>query len=255
MVMELLRRLQDQFGRLVSVEEVEPHILRIYAPLFHEDGDMMSMYLDTSAGDDGLVLRDFGNALMRVSYTFDIDTENKRNVLNAIVKSNNGILDDGELQLKASINNLPEAILHFSQLIARVSSIEILQRQIVKSMFYEYLEGFIASELSKYHITQNYTPTRDKQLVVDYMIDSTRGSRPLFIFGVNEDVKASKTLISCLNFQKQSISFRSLVVHEDFDGLTSFYRNQLTNAVDKQYTTFDDFKDNGLAYIQRELAS
>ena len=136
--MELLRRLQDQFGRLVSVEEVEPHILRIYAPLFHEDGDMMSMYLDTSAGDDGLALRDFGNALMRVSYTFDIDTENKRNVLNAIVKSN---------------------------------------------------------------------------------------------------------------------QFRSLVVHEDFDGLTSFYRNQLTNAVDKQYTTFDDFKDNGLAYIQRELAS
>lgn len=253
--MEILNRLQEQFGQLVSLEEIEPHVLRVYAPFFHEDGDMVSMYLDTSGGGQSILVRDFGNTLMRVSYTFDIDTENKRSVLNSIVRSNNGILDDGELQLQASIETLPEAILHYSQLVAKVSSIDLLQRQVIKSMFYDYLHDFITSELSSYRVSRNYPPTRDKQLIVDYKIDGAQGTRPIYVFGVNENVKASKVVISCLNFQKQRLPFRSLIVHEDFEGLSSFYRNQITNAADKQYTSFEDFKEEGAEYISRELAS
>ncbi len=253
--MELLSRLQEQFGQLISLEEVEPHILRIYAPFFHEDGDMMSMYLDTTVGDNMFMVRDFGNTLMRVSYTFDIDTENKRNILDSIIKSNNGTLEDGELQLKANLDSLPEAIFRFSQLVAKVSSIDLLQRQVIKSMFFEYLNDFIVSKLSAFHVLQNYTPTKDKQLVVDYVINRDKCSKPIFIFGVNENVKASKTVISCLNFQKQHIPFRSLIIHEDFEGLSSFYRNQITNASDKQYTSFDDFREDGVDYISRELVS
>lgn len=77
----------------------------------------------------------------------------------------------------------------------------------------------------------------------------------MFIFGVNENTKASKVVISCLSFQKQKIPFRSLIVHEDFDGLSSFYRNQITNMADKQFTSLDDFRTEGLDYISRELAS
>ena len=106
--------------------------------------------------------------------------------------------------------------------------------------------------LEKYNIIRNFAPTKDKQLLVDYKIE---GSRPLFIFGVNENTKASKVVISCLTFQKQKLPFRSLVIHEDFGTLSSFYRNQITNAADKQFTSLEDFKAEGLEYIQREYAS
>ena len=252
--MEIMNRLRQQFGELISLENIDPNVMRIYAPFFHEDGDMMSMYLETMP-DGTFLLRDFGNTLMRVSYTFDIDSDNKQLILNNIVKGNYGILDDFELQLKATLDSLPEAILQFSQLITKVSSIELLQRQTVKTMFFEYLDDFITTKLSNYKVSKQTTPSRDKQLVVDFQIDPPNERKPIYIFGVNENVKASKVVISCLNFQKQKLPFRSLVIHEDFGGLSSFYRNQITNAVDKQFTTLDDFKEEGLDYITRELAS
>lgn len=167
---EILNRLRQQFGELISLEQINPSIMRVYAPFFHEDGDMISMYLETLA-DSTVRLRDFGNTLMRVSYTFDIDSENKRTVLNNIVKSNQGILDDGELQINTTLDSLPEAVLQFSQLVAKVSSIELLQRQIVKSMFFDYMNDFVTSELKEYQITKSATPTRDKQLIVDFQVN------------------------------------------------------------------------------------
>ena len=83
--MEIMNRLRQQFGELISLENIDPNVMRIYAPFFHEDGDMMSMYLETMP-DGTFLLRDFGNTLMRVSYTFDIDSDNKQLILNNIVK-------------------------------------------------------------------------------------------------------------------------------------------------------------------------
>lgn len=249
--MELIEIIHKQFGNLISLEEIETNVWRLYAPFFHEDGDMFSIYIQVDCNGH-LVLRDFGNTLMRVSYTFNIDTPKKQDILSNIVKSNYGILDDGELILETDFDKLPQSILQYSQLISKVSNIDILRRETVKSLFYEYLDEYMATNLKKYNLIKNFAPTKDKQLVVDYKIP---GTRPLFVFGVNENTKASKVVISCLNFQKQKLPFRSLIIHEDFGTLSSFYRNQITNAVDKQFTSLEDFKAEGLDYIERECAS
>jgi hypothetical protein len=250
-VMEIIEKLRQQFGELVSLEEVSDGVMRIYAPFFYEDGDMLSMYLQRKP-DGGFLIRDYGNTLMRISYTFDIDTENKRNVLNNIIQSNYGRLDDTELLIDSGLDALPQSIFQFSQLLAKVSNIELLQRQVVKSLFYDYLNEFINATFSNYAIKKNIAPTEDGELIVDYKFDMPR---PLFVFGVNGDIKASKVVISCLYFQKNKLPFRSLVVHEDFEGgLNSFYRRQITNTVDKQFTSLDEFKSSGSDYISREIA-
>lgn len=43
--MEILDALHKFFEQKIALEELEPNIMRIYAPFFHEDGDMLSMYL------------------------------------------------------------------------------------------------------------------------------------------------------------------------------------------------------------------
>jgi hypothetical protein len=197
-IMDIMEKLHQQFGELVSLEEVSDGVMRIYAPFFHEDGDMLSMYLQRKP-DGGFLIRDYGNALMRVSYTFDLDTENKRNVLTNIVKSNCGQLDDTELLIETDFNTLPQSIFQFSQLVAKVSNIDLLQRQVVRSLFYDYLNEFISVNFFNYKIKRNAMPTEDRELIVDYRFDA---ARPLFVFGVNGDVKASKVIISCLSFQK-----------------------------------------------------
>lgn len=244
-------RVREQFGQQVSLEEISPNTWRIYAPYFHEDGDMFSIYLEQDE-NGSLRLRDFGNTLMRVSYTFDFDTPKKNDILISLVKSNYGQFHDGELTLETNPERLPYSIFQFAQLISKVSSLDILRREVVKSLFFDNLNDFVTNELSDYTIVKDFRPTNDKELVVDYLI---RAPKPLYLFAVNENTKASKVVISCLTFQKQRVPFRSLIVHENFNDLSSFYRNQLTNAVDKQYTSLEDFQLEGKEYIERELAS
>ena len=248
-LLEISSLLQKQLGANVGAEEVFPNVYRIYAPFFHEDGDMLSIYLDLSS--DNMYLKDFGNALMRVAYTFDFESENKRRILNEIVKSYGGLLLDDEVCLLTSRDNLATSIYNFSQLIAKVSNISILQRELVKSLFFEYLDDYVSSELRDYDIEKACKPSSDKSLEVDYII---RAERPIFMFGVNSETKASKTIISCLSFQRDKIPFRSLVVHEGFDNLTAFSRSQITNTADKQFDSFDNFKKDALLYLAREIA-
>ena len=153
------------------------------------------------------------------------------------------------------MENLVQSIFQFTQLVAKVSNIDILRRETVKSLFFENLADCILSNAKKYAVESNFTPTRDRQLIVDYRLTGDHSARPLFVFGINENTKASKTVISCLNFQKQHIPFRSLIIHEDFESLSTFYRNQITNTADKQFTSLEDFKAEGFGYIDRELAS
>jgi len=241
--------LEKQFGSGVGIEEVNPNIYRVYAPFFHEDGDMLSMYIDLSS--DNMVIRDFGNTLMRVAYTFDYESDNKRRILNDIVNSYNGILDNDEMLMRTDATNLAMTIYHFSQLVAKTSNIDILQRETVKSLFFDYLNDFVELNLTEYEIVRNTTPASDKLLLVDYEI---KAPKPIYMFGVNGDSKASKTIISCLSFQREKIPFRSLIIHENFDNLSGFNKQQIINAADKQYYTFEGFRTDYKAYFEREIA-
>ena len=248
-LLELNALLQKQFGTNIGVEEVSPNVFRVYAAFFHEDGDMLSMYLDLRS--DSMFIRDYGNTLMRVAYTFDFESENKRRILNDIVNSYNGMLINDEVLMSVNESNLAMTIYNFSQLIAKVSNIDILQRESVKSLFFEYLSDFVDTDLKEYEVAKNYLPSSDKSLVVDYVI---KAQRPIYMFGVNGDPKASKTIISCLSFQREKIPFRSLIVHENIESLSTFNRRQIINAADKQFDSLESFRAEGKAYLEREVA-
>jgi hypothetical protein len=153
--------------------------------------------------------------------------------------------------MRSDLANLPSAIFSFSQLVAKVSCIDLLRRDVVRSLFFDDLRDFMHSAFSEYAIQEKAIPTADRQLIVDYLLPS---KRPFYLFGVNEDAKASRVVISCLNFQKANLPFRSVIVHESPDALSRFNRNQLMNAADKQFSSLDDFRQDGKNYILRETA-
>jgi len=248
--MTMQEALKGYFGKYAGLEQVGAGVYRLYAPFFHEDGDMYSIYLEING--DGIVIRDYGNTLMRVSYTFDLNTQNKRATVDRIVSSNMGEINDGELLMHATVDRLPESVFQFSQIISKVSNIEILGRETVRSMFYEYLGSFISDRLTRFKAKRSVCPTTDPELVVDYAIDA---KEPLYLFGVKDDTKAAKVVISCLSFQKRKIPFRSVIIHENFDSLSRFNRNQITNVGDKQFTSLEDFQREGEDYLVRALAN
>ena len=74
------------------------------------------------------------------------------------------------------------------------------------------------------------------------------------MFGVKDDTKSRLSTISCLEFQRDRIPFKSIAVHEDFEALSKKDRKRITSAVDKQFVDLDDFKSHGEAYLIREAA-
>ena len=245
MVLDALIR---EFNGHVAFRERRPGVLQVLAPLFHEDGDMVDVFLDEPANGSGKVrIGDHGLTLMRLTYTYDLDTENKQRIFNRILPENRIQERDGRLYIEAEPERLYPALLHFAQTVAKVSSMQYYKREVIQNLFYEQLAG--------YNPRRNTLPIQNHdEYEVDYQFDI--GSRPLFLFGVKDNDKARLATISCLEFQRRRIPFKGVMVHQDFDsGITKKDRTRITSASDKQFPSLDDFRENGPQFFERERAA
>ena len=227
-------------------------LFKVLVPFFYEDGDMYDIFVEELPGKNMLRISDYGLTIMKLSYGFDIDTEHKQDVLNTIIMQNRAKIDDGIIFLDVLPRQLKLGINQFAQVISKVTNLDIISRELQKSMFPEMLHAFITQYLNDFKVTENFMPTSDRSLTVDYMIPARR---PLFIYGVNENTKAAKVVISCLSFKTQNIPYRSLIIYEDMDKLSRFNRSQLTNIAQKQYFSLDGFKEQGVSYIKDEISA
>lgn len=247
-------RIDDLKKRFQNADfrEKRTGLFKILVPFFHEDGDMYDLFVEESPIDKSkLRISDYGLTLMKLSYDFSFNSENKKQILENIVIRNRCEIDDGNIYIDITPLQFEAAIYQMVQVISKVSNMDIISREAMKSCFYEFLDEFITSNLKKFEIEKDTTPLGDSDLKVDYQIGK---EKPIYLFGVNDNSKASKVIITCLAAQNKRVPHRSLVINEDFDSLNGFNRKQLINTVDKQFTSLEDFKSLGEDYLEREIA-
>ena len=247
-----LALLKQQFNGHIELKEKRPGIMQLLVPLFHEDGDMVDIFLQ-EAQEPGLIrVCDHAMTVMRLSYSLEIDTPNKERILRQIVAENGIVEDNGNLFIEARPERLYPAIMQFAQAIAKVANLEVLRREIVRSLFYESLEEFIGVSLTQYPCKHQTYPIPDRdELEVDY--EFPMDSRPIYLFGVKDAGKARLATVFCLEFEKARLSSRSMAVHENFEELNRKDRQRILSAVDKHFPTLDDFKKRGPLLFEREV--
>lgn len=255
--MNAVELLREQFNSHVAVREKRPGVLQLVAPLFHEDGDMMDIFLDQPKNGDAappkLRVSDHGLTLMRLSYTFDIDTPNKERIFNRILAENGVSEANGELFLETKPETLYTALLQFSQAVSKVCNMRYFKREVLASLFEEMLAEFIQAALVRFNPRHTILPIPDRDdLEVDW--EFRPNGLPLYLFAIKDANRARLATISCLEFQRHSLKFKSIAIHEDVDKLPRKDRNRLTNACDKQFTSLNEFKDNAIRYLEREIA-
>ncbi|MEK7407576.1 MAG: DUF1828 domain-containing protein [Acidobacteriota bacterium] len=254
--MNALDLLRQEFNGRVAFRERRPGLVQVLAPLFHEDGDMVDIFLDLPAEGNGKVrISDHGLTLMRLSFNLELETESRQRILSRILSENRVQEQDGRLFMEAESERLYPAILRFAQTIAKISSMQYYRREVIQSLFYEMLEQFIEDTLAEYSPRPRTLPIPDHdEYEVDFQFDIAL--RPLFLFGVKDNAKARLVAISCLEFQRRRIPFKSVVVHEDFEtAISRKDRLRITSASDKQFTSLDDFRENGPQFFARERAA
>ena len=242
--------LRKQF-RPVDFREKRTGVYKVLVPAFHEDGDMYDLFLLEHPEREGVLrLCDFGLTLMKLSYTFDIDSPKKQEILEGIVAKNRCKIDDGKIYLDITDAQFECGVYQMLQVISKVSSMEILTQESASSHFIEHFDTFVTTHFQQYSLKRNTSPLQDSDLVVDYEIAA---KLPIFIFAVTNDTKAYKAVIACLTFANKRLSFQSIIVPENLDRLSSYNRRRAINVADKIFTDYEAFAEAGADYLDRTM--
>lgn len=82
---------------------------QLIVPICHEDGDMVDIYLQNSPrGEAYIRICDFGMALMRLSYSYELNSDTRRRIFDDILIHNQVANDDGSLCLDVPVGALYE---------------------------------------------------------------------------------------------------------------------------------------------------
>ena len=212
---------------------------------------MVDIYLDDSPfGDQFVRICDFGMALMRLSYTFDISSQTREDIFESILINNDVHNQDGNLYLDTPIERFYEGVLQFASCVQKVCNMRYWSRETVRSAFYDDLRDHVTANLAQFSPIANRAPLADFSVIsVDWSL--SHNSRDLFLFGVGGSDKAKTVAIYLLECKKAHLPFISFVVHEEMQELGRREQAYLTRNADKQYPDLDSFKGDGVEDIYR----
>ena len=251
-----LEELKEKFNNHIGFKEKRPGLLQIFFPLYHEDGDMYEIFIEEDPHENKLIICDYGLTLMKLSYDYEIDTPKKEEILNKILNQNALDFDEnkGNIYIKSDIENIYSSFMQFTQGVSKIASMQYFKREVIKDLFYENLKDFIYESYKKYNPTEKFYPLENQtEYEVDYNFDVK--PYPVYLFAIKEASKAKNTAISCRQFIIKNINFKSIVVYEDIDNIPRNDYKRVTSAVDKQFISLQDFKENSSPYLLKQIAA
>ncbi len=243
--------IKKKFNNYFELKEKRPGIYQLFVPIYHSDGDMMDIFIKQSENDiDKIIIMDSGLTLMRLSYSYDIDTPNKEKIFNKILHEYGVKNEKGNLLVETSLESFYPTLMQYAQIISKITNMRLFKREVIQNLFFEMLEEYIMSSLQRYNPQKKYYPIPDhEEYEVDYCFNSRE--KPIYLFGVNNSSNARLATISCQKFISEKLPFHSVIVYESLDSIGKKDQARLMSAADKQFPSLNDFKGYSLEYFER----
>lgn len=244
-------KLQERCVTSFDFYERRPGQFQIILPICHEDGDMIEMYLVTSPCGNGYIrICDFGLSLMRLSYTYEVNTVTRQSILDSIIINNGVSSDSDNLYIDSNIESVYEGILQFAGCVQKICNLRYWHREVTQNVFYEDLASFVSQDLVAFAPVPDQAPLAEYPIIsIDWTL--TWSQRTFYLFGVSNNDKAKNVSICLLELQKAQVNFISLVVHRDIEKLGRRERLHLTKNADIEYVQLDDFCQKADSDVRR----
>lgn len=249
---EFVNHIKTIFNNKVDIIQKRPGIMQLYLPIFHEDGDMVDIYLEQKK--DKYYLCDYGKTLQRLSYEFDVDSTPVREAtLDRLIAENGLSESEGNICMETRFETALSDILHVTHAYSKISSMRYFKKETMDSLFIEMLDDYIFAELLPFKPQKNIHPIPNKpEFQVDYTF--TPNGHDVYLMAIKNQSQAKLAVINYQQFKLNQIPFRGWIIYESFDFINKNDLKRLTDSSDKQFSSFDNFKESIKYYLEKERA-
>jgi hypothetical protein len=224
-------------------------------PFTYPDGDMIEIFISYDGGEN-IRVTDMGLTVMKLSYEFDLNSNNKKKIFKEIISNYEIQEDDGLLFIDTNTNDIFPCLMHFIEVAIKVSDLNFLKRETVKSMFLEYFETFVEEELIQFNPVKDYYPPFDteKQYPSPYAFLRENNS-PICVFPIHTDEKCNEATIVIQQYElgQENFEFDSIAVFENQEVISRKPLARLSNVVGKQFASLNGNQERIKGYCEKEL--
>jgi hypothetical protein len=218
---------------------------RVFTPFQFDDGDHFSIVMKKEGTN--WILSDEGHTYMHLSYLMDVKLLEKEKrakmVSNAI--SSFGITENkGALTAALHPENSGNIFYNYIQGLIKITDVTYLNRENVRSTFWEDFREFIEQHTPNERIQFNYSDTTHdpkKLYTIDCKVNGL--AKPLYIFAINGDDKCNSATISLYQHERWGNKFRSVSIFEDQETINRKVLARFSDVCDKQFSNLNSNKD------------
>lgn len=222
----------------------------VFNPFMFDDGDHLVVLLKPE--NDKWYLTDEGHTFMHVSYEdIDIEKGTRKKIIDNVLRGYSIKNQEGELIAEIPDEQFGDALYSFLQGLIKITDIAYLTRERVKSTFMEDFKAFLEEKVPSDRRIFDYFDKQhdpDGKYLVDCRINGTK--RPLLLFGIPHDSKCRDVIITCLQFEKFNVPFRSMAIFEDIESINRGVLARFVDVCDKQFSALPINKYRIEKYLQ-----
>ena len=221
---QLQQQISEQLSQNIQLHERANNMLMLSMPFKFPDGDQYSIYINEL--ENGLIrISDCANTIMRLSYdTPDVEkyfNGNRGQLMDQILKEYKIIQEDGNFYIDVAIKEFAQGIFRLTHALSQIYDLSYLDRDRVRSTFYEDLERML-NDIIKDKAIEKYNDYKAPDLahaenyIIDYALTKPNTAiEPLFLFGVPSIDKAKLVTITLHYFWRNKYKMRSLIIFEN----------------------------------------
>lgn len=248
---KIQNNLSEGFHKSIFLKERRPGLYQVFVPFFHPDGDMVDIFVRIK-DNNTVVIEDLGMTTMRLSYIFSLESKNKRKVFNEILGNYQISEKEGNLYLQAPIIDIFSYLMQFLQVIVKISDMEFLKREVVKSLFYEYFEKFIIVDLEQFNPIKNFYPEfdKEKQYPTSFAIPRPN-TTPLCVYPIATDDKCNEVTITVQHYELNNFRPETVAVFENQESIARKPLARLSNVIGKQFASLASNEERITEFVRK----